>query len=235
MSRFIRSAGSETTGGVDLSSCQINTSESITGSCFIGSGKTLCDTRWDLICEYKTGQTLNAGSVIQYDLPTHCYSEFYMRVSNYYGCCAISYISFGNSSCICCCCGQFCICCQQFTFSSSVTGYVNPCTSATPVCIPVYGCVQTTCNCISSGFELMLKQTRDGGICYDYNSLVSSTTPCALFSRQRGTVPPTSGMCTVWSSQVPCTSRFTRIVLCSSCAMTFQSDFCYDLYGLKNS
>ena len=244
MSRFIRSS-SGVSGGVDLSNCAINTSCSITtssittSSCFIGSAKNLCNGRWDVICAYSPCSPGYFGTSISITVPTHCYDEFNLIVSNFCSVCSNSYILLSNCDCACLSANRTIYCCLSLTYSSNVFGFyicANPTVSV--MCIPVVPDVPATGSTACPGmnsFDFYLKKVPYGsGVCFSY---CRNAYECCCFHNmyRQGVVDGCSCANLAWNANCNCSCRFTNVFICNACGLCYDSSFCFLLFGLNKS
>ena len=241
MSRFIRSSSGVSGGssGVDLSNCAINTSFSITtSSCFIGSAKNLCNGRWDVICAYSPSSSGCFGTNISITVPTHCYDEFNLIVSNFCSVCSWSCILLSNSNCACLCANRTIYCCLAATYASNVCGFyscANP--SSSQMCIPVVPDVpasgSTACPGMNS-FDFYLKKVPYGsGVCFSYCR--NAYECCCFYAYRQGIVDGCSCANLAWNASCDCSCRFTNVVIRNDCGLCYDSGFCYLLFGLNTS
>lgn len=239
MSRFIRVGGQTDSSGVDLSTCAINTSCSITASNFCGSGKTLCNNRWDLICcvnGTESGLTSGCiGSSLRIDFPTHLYDEFEFSISGFCFSCSYGVLQFSNCCCACTTANiGFCACCSTID-SSGVVGFcaIGRCCQ----CLRVVGDDLTLCN--NAAFKLSLSKTvPDNGINFYYRKDCNSS--CNLCYCYQECVGRVCGCCTSlglsWNCDCACNCRFTSIILCSvGYCIAYTPQFNWSLYGRKNN
>lgn len=242
MSRFVRLAGQSGTSGVDLSTCEISTTKNITTTCtvsasnYCGSGKTLCDNRWDLVCCFTniSGRCTGCiGSTLRIDLPTHCYSEFDFYIEGLCLNCSTLCLYLSNSVCACTSSAVgWNGCCLIIDGASLVLGF-NPLSNQCAQGIQVQGSNVTCCNCISFGLTLQ-KRIPDNGIYVCYCTYQCGN--CYIQQECRATV---CGTCTInlaWNCDCACTCRFTSIVLCSpSYCMSYSTALNFRLYGRKDN
>lgn len=244
MSRFIRTAG-QTSGGVDLSTCAINTRCCITTTCavrasnFCGSGKTLCDNRWDLICcvnGTSSGFTSGCiGSSLKINFPTHSYDEFEFSIAGFCFTCSYGFLFFSNSTCACTTANIGFCACTLITDGSGIPGFNI--TGRCCQCIQIMGTDCLTCN--DAAFKLSLSKTfPDNGINFCYSTNYNTTcTLCVCFQECVGRV---CGCCTTlglsWNCNCACNCRFTSIVICSpSYCLAYTPQFNWSIYGRKNN
>ena len=237
MSRYIRTGGSSGSG-IDLSTCAINTNQTITTSSgFCGSGKCLCNTSFDLICSYKPTTSGCFGTGIQFDLPTHCHHEFLLRVANICSVCSIGCILLGNSTTRCLSSNCTSYCCLSFNYAANTYSFyecVNPSTSV--MCIPAYPDVSGTGSPAPGkiSFDFYLQKIRQNcGICFSYCNNAYNCC-CALHKYRQGAIHGDACACIAWNAACACSCRFTHVYFCNGCGLCYiGNDFCYLLYGLK--
>jgi hypothetical protein len=242
MSRFVRTAG-QAASGVDLSTCTISTTKNITTTCtvsasnYCGSGKTLCDNRWDLVCCFTNISckcTGCIGSSLRIELPTHCYSEFDFYMEGLCLTCGALCLYFSNSTCACTCANIGWLGCCLVVDACAILGF-NP--------IPSGQCAQgilvtgnsavNCCNCISFGLILQ-KRIPDNGINICYCTYQCSA--CYICQECRATVCGTCSINLAWNCCCACTCRFTSIVLCTpSFSICYSPSLSFRLYGRKDN
>lgn len=240
MSRFVKRAG-EGASSVDLSTCALNTNQPITtSSSFCGSGRTLCDTSWDLVCcFYNTACSGSFGSSLRIELPTDCYSQFDFTICGVCLSCNFTYIYVSNSTCACTCCGAgFEGCCYQYLCNAIVPflPYFTNCQG-----IPAFGDNTFRCSLCPStlGFNLQLtKIASSNGIYLSYCS--NSFNPpngCQIYNQYRASINGSCAINTAWNRQCASTCRFTAIILCAynGCNMCYTPEFNFNLYGRKDN
>lgn len=234
MSRFIRRSG-ESGSGIDLSTCALNTNQPITtSSSFCGSGRTLCDTSWDLVCCFYNNACIGCfGTSLRIDLPTHCYNQFDFTICGICLTCSGASIYFSNSACACTCCtAGFLGCPLCFGYLVPIISFycaVN-CTQG----IPALG-NGSPCCFSSLGFNLKLtRKSPDNGIdiCYCSNPFNSN---CFLCQEYRASINGCGCANLAWNPRCDCACRFTTVIICAGCGMSYDQQFNFNIYGRKNN
>lgn len=237
MSRFIRKGGESGSSGVDLSTCALSTNQPITtSSSFCGSGNTLCNTRWDLVCSFTNNSQGCIGSSLQIDLPTDRYSEFELVMCNLCSIAGVNTLLMANSGCRCSCASSIKYCTLEFTYASSVYGWLVCDCSSTSFSVPIYPPVSCVACCPGkSSFSLYLKKVhQDSGVCFYY---CANQFSCTCFRCQliQGVASGSSCANIAWNCNCAVTCRFTNVYICNSCGLSIGSDFSYLIFGLKDT